>query len=225
MSEHIGFRCPDDLVTLVNQHKEATGKGKTEIIIDMLRFSLPSLLISDRLKLPEDSVIYFVWTVERLLYIGKTARLKQRINSHHRLVQFLSAGDDVRVSWFCASKENLEAYETSLIESLDPELNGLDIPNEFSQGSKVVSFRLSDKEIELLQAFQISNDDGSLNQTAVRLLRGILKGESTTLTEAPLLTESSDIEAVVEKRVNAVLETSVMQKLEAIEQRLVKLNA
>jgi hypothetical protein len=96
-------------------------------------------------------------------------------------------------------------------------------------GSKVVSFRLSDNEIEALQALQTAVDDGSLNQTAARLIRSILNDVSTLSTDMSTspstLSTDVDIEAVVEKRVNAVLETSVMQKLEAIEQRLVKLNA
>ncbi len=37
MSEHIGFRCPDDVVAVINERIEATGKSRSEVIVDMLR--------------------------------------------------------------------------------------------------------------------------------------------------------------------------------------------
>lgn len=44
--------------------------------------------------------------------------------------------------------------------------------------SKIISFRLSDYEIEILQSLQTPEDEGSLNITTARLVRGFL-GTST----------------------------------------------
>jgi len=128
-SEHIGFRCPDDLVAAIKSQAVETGRDKTTVIVEMLKGALPSLSLNDRGKLPIESAVYFVWQGERVLYVGKTSNLRQRFNSHHRLLQFLGAGEGVRVAWFPASKENLAAFETSLIEEFKPELNGENIPD------------------------------------------------------------------------------------------------
>lgn len=66
--------------------------------------------------------------------------------------------------------------------------------------SKVISFRLSDAEIQALRTLQTSSDE-SLNQTAVRLLRSIL-GTSTDLS-TPTST-SFDIREIVRQEVEAV---------------------
>ncbi|HYX14679.1 MAG TPA: hypothetical protein VE944_09980 [Nostoc sp.] len=69
--------------------------------------------------------------------------------------------------------------------------------------SKVISFRLSDAEIEALQALQ-SSDDESLNQTAARLLRGII-GTPTALstTSTPV-----DIQVLIRREVESALFTA-----------------
>ncbi|WP_166482692.1 GIY-YIG nuclease family protein [Scytonema sp. UIC 10036] len=153
MSEHVGFRCPDDLIAVIQHQRDATGKGRTEVIVDMLRSSFPSILISDRAKLPNESVIYFVWNGQRLLYIGKTVNLRQRINSHHRLLQFVGAGEDVKVSWLPASEENLLAFESSLIEALDPELNGEEVPLELKTGNPFFSCRIPPDVLGEIEAY------------------------------------------------------------------------
>jgi len=83
--------------------------------------------------------------------------------------------------------------------------------------SKVISFRFSDAEIQALEAFQTEEDGDSLNQTAARLLRGILgisKELSTTV----------DINKLVEEKISAAV-GSLQVKLELVEERLGKLNA
>lgn len=73
--------------------------------------------------------------------------------------------------------------------------------------SKVISFRLSDAEIQALRILQTSSDK-SLNQTAVRLLRSIL-GTSTDLS-TPTSTSKLDIREIVRQEVEAVaMSTSV----------------
>ena len=34
MSEHIGFRCPDDLVEAIKVQMEVSGKSRTEVLVD-----------------------------------------------------------------------------------------------------------------------------------------------------------------------------------------------
>lgn len=170
MSEHIGFRCPGDVIAVIKGRMEASGKGRTEVLIEMLRSAMPSALISERAKLPAEAAIYFVWHDQRLLYIGQTTNLKQRLTSHHRLIQFLGVGDDVRISWLPASSENLKAFESSLIEALDPEFNWSD---GGTQSGRLVSFRITDEEYEILAALQ-KEGEGSPSIAAKRIVRDSL---------------------------------------------------
>ena len=51
----------------------------------MLLSSIPSLHITERVKLPKLSGIYFVYTLDHnLLYIGKADNLRTRWNNHHK---------------------------------------------------------------------------------------------------------------------------------------------
>lgn len=83
--------------------------------------------------------------------------------------------------------------------------------------SKVISFRFSDTEIQALEALQTEEDGSSLNQTAARLLRGIL-GIS------PEVSTGVDMEKLVEEKISAAV-GSLQAKLELVEERLGKLNA
>lgn len=69
--------------------------------------------------------------------------------------------------------------------------------------SNVISYRLTDAELEALQAFQIS-EDKSPSQTAARLLRGMLAGivEPSTISSTPV-----DIRELVKEEVRSQLET------------------
>jgi len=40
MTEHIGFRCPDDILATIRERMETTGKGRTEILLEALRIGL-----------------------------------------------------------------------------------------------------------------------------------------------------------------------------------------
>lgn len=54
----------------------STGQNRTEILIERLRSSVPSLTILERSKLPKIAAIYFVITeYNKLLYIGKAKNL------------------------------------------------------------------------------------------------------------------------------------------------------
>ncbi|MEH2028510.1 MAG: hypothetical protein V7K67_02320 [Nostoc sp.] len=75
--------------------------------------------------------------------------------------------------------------------------------------SNIISFRFDDTELEALQTFQIP-EDKSPNQTAARLLRGMLAGiiEQSTASSTPV-----DIEEF-KQQVEASL-TEVRSQLEA----------
>lgn len=68
--------------------------------------------------------------------------------------------------------------------------------------SKVVSFRLSDAEIEALQGLQ-SSDDESINQTAARLLRGIIGTSDLSTTSTGV-----DIQEMIRKEVESAIANS-----------------
>ena len=123
----IGFRCPEEIAAQIQSRQELTGKSKSEVIIELIT-GLPSVGINDRKDLPTDEVVYFVWTAEKLLYIGQTNNLKQRLYNHHRLVEFLN--DESRVSWFNAAQCDRLEVESELIELFNPSLNGEPCLNE-----------------------------------------------------------------------------------------------
>ncbi|BAY29741.1 hypothetical protein NIES2107_15850 [Nostoc carneum NIES-2107] len=146
MSERIAIRCPDDIAAIIKQKVADTGQEKTAVIVDMLRASMPSLLVSEKGRLPNEPAIYFVWNDRRLLYIGKTASLCKRFMNHHRLANFVLAGENTRISWLLADAENLAAFECSLIEELEPELN-----KESQPKTQHIAIRCPDDLIDAIQ--------------------------------------------------------------------------
>jgi hypothetical protein len=52
VAEHIGFRCPPDLVALIKEQMVTTGKGKTDIIVGLMRLGAES----DLSKLRDDYI-------------------------------------------------------------------------------------------------------------------------------------------------------------------------
>ncbi len=83
--------------------------------------------------------------------------------------------------------------------------------------SKVISFRLSEVEIQALSALQTSEDE-SLNQTAARLLRDVL-GTSTVSSQG---STSVEIRQIVRQEVEALVSTPsmVMDMREMVKQEV-----
>lgn len=123
MSQLTAFRCPTDVFDFVQSQVSTTGLTKTDVIVGLLRSSTRILPINSRKSFPEISVIYFVWTGETLLYIGKTVNLRNRFKQHHRLSEFLDNDAPVYITWFPTTEENLTAYEDSFLEEFETELN------------------------------------------------------------------------------------------------------
>lgn len=145
----IGFRCPEEIAAQIQSRQELTGKSKSEVIIELIT-GLPSVGINDRKDLPTDEVVYFVWTAEKLLYIGQTNNLKQRLYNHHRLVEFLN--DESRVSWFNAAQCDRLEIESELIELFNPSLNGEPCLNE-----RLATFRIPHGKLVAFQEICSSN--------------------------------------------------------------------
>jgi GIY-YIG catalytic domain len=200
MSVSLTFRCPDDLAALITSQVEATGQDKTSVVVGMLRSNLPSLLLTEKNNLPAIPAVYFVWSSNKLLYIGKTNNLKKRFCQHHRLVNFLEVGGDIRIAWFPVQDNELPSLEQDLIELLEPDLNY----TLTGQPNNIISFRLNNAELQSLQALQVP-EDKSINQTAARLLRGLLAGTI----ETPV---SVDIEEIVRRQVEQAVTDSQLLK-------------
>ena len=86
---------------------------------------------------------------DRVLYIGQTINLAQRLTAHHRKKQFASFGV-VRIAWLeCSDTGMLTEIETALIEHFKPLLNGTTNPDT----SKRVNLTLPDVVYEELEAW------------------------------------------------------------------------
>ncbi len=48
MSQHLGFRFPDDLAEAIIQRAEATGKGRTELVVEILSAALLNTTVEQR---------------------------------------------------------------------------------------------------------------------------------------------------------------------------------
>jgi hypothetical protein len=190
MTQHIGFRCPEDIIAAIKARTEASGKGRTEVLVEMLRASMPSMVVSDRSKLPQEAAIYIVWNEEQLLYIGKTDNLRNRFSNHPKLPDFMLAGVESKVSWLPATIENLSAFEHSLIEESEPQLNQV-TALEKDKG-RVISFGLP-QELEA-KILEESQQGESFNDTAKRILIDALGGQII-----PLPVPTIDIEGLVSK--------------------------
>lgn len=91
--------------------------------------TLPSLPFSDRAKLPTIGAVYIICGADqRVLYVGATLQLRDRLKSHHRRKQFGSI-EHVSIAWIEEDhpKRRLK-MEAELIKQLDPKLNRNSVP-------------------------------------------------------------------------------------------------
>jgi DNA-binding XRE family transcriptional regulator len=93
-------------------------------------FSLPSVPLDQRDKLPDVSGIYFALLDTKILYIGKSVNLQKRWQIHHRINQIRLLGN-VSISWFHFIETEdlaLERAEDLCIRYFKPTLNGTITP-------------------------------------------------------------------------------------------------
>ena len=113
--ELFAFRCPQDLKESIETQVKQTHKSKTDVVIDMLQNSVPSVRVTERSQLPSEPAVYFVFTPDnRVLYIGRSNNLRRRWNSHHIYQKAIDASVDSRIGWF------------SIDDSLDSELSNIE---------------------------------------------------------------------------------------------------
>jgi hypothetical protein len=97
----ITIRCPSSLNNSIDSQATQTRQNKTDVIINMLLSSIPSLHLTERAKLPTRPGIYFVYTPShKLLYIGKADNLRTRWNSHHKYQYFIESSMECRIGYF-----------------------------------------------------------------------------------------------------------------------------
>ncbi len=119
----ITIRCPLDIVDSIDKQVEQTRQNKTNVIIDMLLSSMPSLHITQRSKLPAQPGIYFVYTPDhKLLYIGKADNLRMRWNSHHKYQYFIESSMQCRIGYFTFDSvdnlnETIEEFKSEPLET------------------------------------------------------------------------------------------------------------
>jgi predicted GIY-YIG superfamily endonuclease len=184
-------RCPQDLLDGISETMNATGQNKTEVVVDMLRNSVPSLPILERSKLPQVSAIYFVITPSnKLLYIGQTKNLFNRFLQHHRYQQFIETSAECRIAWFEFDESDsvgMPLIEDELITLLDSEYNGAAHPTD-RRGKAVTCYLPEDIEQYLTQystEYSITRKDKngevkpSLGTGIVEILKHFFQGENT----------------------------------------------
>ena len=86
--------------------------------------SLPCLPLSDKGKLPSCAAVYFALSSQgRILYIGRSINIRERLRGHHRLT-LLEALGGVKIAWLKESDSfALRRIETILIKYFNPPLN------------------------------------------------------------------------------------------------------
>lgn len=113
----LAVRCPIDVLDQIESEKNLTGRSKTDVVIDRLRNSIPSLAVTDRHKLPAIAAIYQVFTSNNnLLYIGITDNLKQDWETHPLYGQFLESDVNSRITWY---NSNLPVIDPNLVKKLN----------------------------------------------------------------------------------------------------------
>jgi hypothetical protein len=118
------IRCPSDLMKGIDEQVEQTRQNKTDVIVGMLLSSIPSVHITERVKLPSLPGIYFVYTLDhQLLYIGKADNLRKRWNSHHKYQYFIESSMDSRIGYFIFDSidnlnQTIEEFQAEPIETI-----------------------------------------------------------------------------------------------------------
>ena len=110
--------------------------------------SLPSIPLTSRSDLPTQSAIYFaINSLGIIQYIGRTANLRQRWQSHHRFNQ-LSAMGEVRIAYLFLDADLLPNVEEALIAWFKPCLNGVEVSQECKSRQRTYTPRVPDKHFD-----------------------------------------------------------------------------
>jgi hypothetical protein len=77
VSKLLNFRCPDDLVALIDERVSEMGVDRSRVVIDALRYALGAT------DLPSDAI---VGKSKLLELIGKVSRLEGKVDRLSRLI-------------------------------------------------------------------------------------------------------------------------------------------
>ena len=72
-SQKVTFRCPSDLLAVIDDRIQQSGEGKTRVIIDALRYALEAT------DLPSDAVIGRSKLLELLARVAEVERKQDRL--------------------------------------------------------------------------------------------------------------------------------------------------
>lgn len=101
--------------------------------------SLPYLSLADRRKLPSCPAVYFALSSQgRVLYVGRSANICERLRSHHR-VPLLEALGGVKIAWLEQSNSfALPRLEKTLIKHFNPPLNRIPSSLKKEEAEKLI---------------------------------------------------------------------------------------
>lgn len=173
----LAVRCPIDVLDQIESEKNLTGRSKTDVVIDRLRNSIPSLAVTDRHKLPAIAAIYQVFTSDNnLLYIGITDNLKQDWESHPLYGQFLESDVNSRITWYNSDLPVIDPNLVKKYNSVSDTVNtDRDSHSENMVSSDQLEYAIANSEI--IKGIQSKLDDME------RLLR--LQREASLTTYPP----------------------------------------
>ena len=155
----LAVRCPIDVLDQIESEKNLTGRSKTDVVIDRLRNSIPSLAVTDRHKLPAIAAIYQVFTSNNnLLYIGITDNLKQDWESHPLYGQFLESDVNSRITWY---NSDLPVIDPNLVKKLNSVSDTVNTDRDSHSENMVSSDQLeyAIANSEIIQNIQSRLDD------------------------------------------------------------------
>jgi hypothetical protein len=145
----LAVRCPIDVLNQIESEKNLTGRSKTDVVIDRLRNSIPSLAVTDRHKLPAIAAIYQVFTSNNnLLYIGITDNLKQDWESHPLYGQFLESDVNSRITWYNSDLPVIDPNLVKKYNSVSDTVNtDRDSHSENMVSSDQIEYAIANSEI------------------------------------------------------------------------------
>lgn len=114
--------------------------------------ALPCLSLSDKSELPACPAVYFALSSKgRVLYIGRSVDIRERLRKHHR-VPLLEALGGVRIAWLEQNNSfALSRLETTLIKYFNPPLN------------KIPSYLKKEDSEKLIEALNLTENGNNSN--------------------------------------------------------------
>ena len=141
-------------------------------------FSLPSVELGQRDRLPRISAIYFTILNAEILYIGKSGNLHQRWKTHHR-INLLQTYGEVIIAWLALSEEeesSIDDLEMACIEHFNPVINGIKTDREVKEYISLRSWSKTHHKMRLIAAYS----DEKITETLDRLVNEELRRNGVT---------------------------------------------